>query len=128
MGNPNSRSMAFRYPEDDKAMFGFTDGPGQQLFVLVTSAAPLQSNTQWLSDFATQNMWNPEEASGIWTWWDGQLHYPTWERHGVMSDVRGSVSSLPNVAAMEELMTAIQDHFPTAKISSLTFPVLPQSE
>lgn len=112
-----------RFPTALEQGFGFTDGPGQQVFMIVTSSVPLPSFSEWsaATDFASAlEDWKSisgDEISGSWVWEDGTL----------FSDLRrGAVKPLAGTASFVALCKRVTDLPHVDRLYAVTFRVAPR--
>ena len=106
------------FPRDSDLAFRFTDGPGQQTFVLLLSSDPLPSFKEWLSIRGMNN--RNFDFRGNWTWSRGRLR--TIRRDGLRGDVRPLRSSGDFVSFCEEVEST------GLVVTAVTFPVLSRSK
>ncbi len=116
----SSPSDAIRFPSLPGQGFYFTDGPGQQVFVLVRSTRPLPPFDSWRSALADLESVS-SRVTGRWFWEDGQL--VPWNRRYQ----RGQVRDLQSVTAFVELCRSIESMSADYRVDAVTFPVLPQN-
>lgn len=105
-----------KYPEIVNEGFAFTDGAGQQAFILVSSKKPLPSFRDWSS--SASNLTHALQASGHWVFADGTVSpmVKLDETRGVPRKLRGS-------EPFEKVMNAIQATNQEFEVSGLSFPV-----
>lgn len=111
-----------QYPVDSSLGFPFTDGTGQQAFVLIRSDQPLPSFRNWSASF--DNMQNSlTETKGKWIWNNGTVSPAGIQRDG---SVRGAPRKLRGFEAFDTMMRTIQASNSDQDISGISFPVGPR--
>jgi serine/threonine protein kinase len=118
---PAKPASEVRFPESSTLGFGFTDGPGQQGFLLLTSPDPLPAFNTWLSqagplDHALQNV------QGQWIWSDGELSAVT----GAARATRGSVRPLQGQEDFSALCQRLHALSDIVNVHGITFRVEPR--
>ncbi len=108
------------YPEQSGQGFYFSDGAGQQIFLLVRSKAPLPAFRDWLIGVGNELATVTHQTSGIWYWEDGEL-VSRHRRHQ-----RGSVRDLEGTLAFSQLCRQIESSSAHCLVDAVTFPVLPR--
>ncbi len=108
-----------KYPANENEGFAFTDGAGQQAFVLVSSKKPLPSFRDWSA--SASNLIDALQTSGHWVFADGTVSSM------VKSDgTRGGPRKLRGSEPFEKVMNAIQASSEDCDVSGLSFPVEPK--
>ncbi len=92
---------SLRYPTEENAAFGLTDGIGQQAFVLFTSREPLPAFSEWESDLSSTAWPNPDVV-GNWSYTGGELVALTNPNIPQRSD-RGTVRTTKTPTPFKEL-------------------------
>ena len=105
------------FPKQSDLGFRFTDGPGQQAFVLLQSASPLPSFKEWSTNKRLN--YRKFDFRGYWLWGRGKLQAI---RVDGLDDLRGDVQPLRTsadfVSFCEELKST------GSVVTAITFPVL----
>lgn len=109
----------FKYPANENEGFAFTDGAGQQAFILVSSKKPLPSFRDWSA--SASNLTDALQASGQWVFADGAVS-PLVNLDGT----RGVPRKLRGSEPFEKVMNAIQVSNQECEVSGLSFPVEPK--
>ena len=105
------------YPEDQAEGFAFTDGSGQQTFVIVTSTTPLPSFSAWQNS-AGELARLAEQIKGKWLWEDGKADI--WRRRG---ETRGK-RKLAGADEVTQLFEYLESIAPEQQVFGLSFPVI----
>lgn len=108
--------LNLKYPVNKDEGFEFSDGAGQQTFILIRSNQPLPSFREWSA--SANNLAEALKASGYWLYTDGSVR--AW---GKLDEVRGAPTKLRGVAPFEKAMNSIQSVHPACSVSGLSFPV-----
>jgi len=106
------------FPEASDQVFGFTDGPGQQAFVLMTSTDPLPAFNEWklnLRDLSGAL----SEVKGQWVWTDGEVAIPGRKTRGSVRDLRGHET-------FSDLCRRLEEAYPQATVEAVTFSIEPR--
>lgn len=105
------------FPEDSKQGFGFTDGTGQQAFLLIWSVTPLPSFSDWKQKL---DPWPSlhQGASGRWFWRNGRLE--PWSERG---ETRGTIRDLKGSESFVSMCTQLQKISPGIEIYGVSFPI-----
>lgn len=108
-----------RYPSDSGLGFPFTDGIGQQAFVLIRSENPLPSFRKWLSSVGSiQN--SLAETNGRWLWLNGTVSPAVSQRD---EETRGTPRKLRGFEPFDNMMRTIQGLNSDQDVSGISFPV-----
>lgn len=105
-----------KYPASENEGFAFTDGPGQQAFILVSSKKPLPSFRDWSK--SASNLTDVPQATGHWVFADGTVS-PLVK----LDETRGAPRKLRGSEPFEKVMNAIQATNQECEVSGLSFPV-----
>ncbi|MEO1526585.1 MAG: serine/threonine-protein kinase [Planctomycetota bacterium] len=112
----SSPCQSFHYPESGG--FGFTDGPGQQTFVLRYSSAPLPPLSEFES--ALHRLADTFSATdGRWRWVDGRSS-PI-----MTQSTRGGPRPLGDAPFVKAMATLDESTDPAIRHTAITFPVEP---
>ncbi|MEL6105277.1 MAG: serine/threonine-protein kinase [Planctomycetota bacterium] len=114
-----------KYPAMPSQVFPFTDGAGQQTFLIIWSGRPMDSFAHWssnlgdVSDFA-------ERTSGRWLWVDHDIE--SWELNDPRKFTRGSPQPSRKQRGSEALIKLCQrletDGY---GVYAISFPVMPSN-
>ena len=112
------------FPSNPVKVFPFTDGPGQQIFLIVWSPRPLHAFNQWLSSLGDLSQ-IPDRTKGKWIWKDGGIE--TWGQSALQNPTtRGDLrdfKSLPDIERFISLCKKIEAL--DCQVYGVTFPVAP---
>jgi serine/threonine-protein kinase len=99
--------------------FLFTDGPGQQVFVLFRSRVPLPSFREWSDGMDLARALPKEKSRYLWN----ESEISAWSDRG---QVRGSGKLFKGSETFSKLMREIEELNPAYSVNALTFPVEPK--
>lgn len=105
-----------KYPAIENEGFAFTDGAGQQAFILVSSKKPLPTFRDWSK--SASNLTEVLQATGHWVFADGTLS-PLVK----LDETRGAPRKLRGSEPFGKVMNAIQATNQECEVSGLSFPV-----
>jgi serine/threonine protein kinase len=111
-----------RFPAEENAAFGLTDGAGQQAFVLITSQTPLPSYQEWSSRLEPAKWPNPD-VTGNWIYNHGELTAIT--KANVPPETRGTIRTTKTPTPFKELCDRLRDS-DQSEVRGVLFEVEPK--
>ncbi|MEO1524241.1 MAG: serine/threonine-protein kinase [Planctomycetota bacterium] len=113
-----------KYPASLDQVFPFTDGPGQQVFLVVWSSQPMGSFANWLPNIGDVSNLS-DKTSGRWVWADNDLD--SWSVDGPGIFTRGAPQPSRAKRGSEMLVKLCQRLEASGHgVYAVSFPVLPQ--
>ena len=104
------------YPENENQGFPFTDGAGQQAFIIVESSKPLPSFREWSETIGNMTQ-AIAQTEGRWVWKDhGENLWMERETRGTPRDLKGGQE-------FEKLFRRIEAANPDLTVNAISFPV-----